>query len=79
MTRVPDLHDGSRAPSGVVTLTHGAGGRASRELVEAVFVDAFRNPVLERLETGDDDRHVVLLGERPVLFIAHHRADVTCC
>lgn len=35
-----------------VTLAHGAGGKATRTLVEAVFVDAFRNPVLEALEDG---------------------------
>jgi hydrogenase expression/formation protein HypE len=32
-----------------VTLAHGAGGKASRSLVEAVFLDAFRNPLLEQL------------------------------
>ncbi|PVZ11843.1 hydrogenase maturation carbamoyl dehydratase HypE [Actinomycetospora cinnamomea] len=35
-----------------ITLAHGAGGKATRTLVEAVFVDAFRNPVLEQLEDG---------------------------
>jgi hydrogenase expression/formation protein HypE len=35
-----------------VTLAHGAGGKASHTLIEAVFVDAFRNPVLEQLEDG---------------------------
>ncbi|WP_072811968.1 hydrogenase expression/formation protein HypE [Rhodococcus zopfii] len=33
----------------VVTLSHGAGGKASAALVDAVFVDAFRNPELEQL------------------------------
>jgi hydrogenase expression/formation protein HypE len=33
-----------------VTLAHGAGGRAMRTLVEALFVEAFRNPLLEPLE-----------------------------
>ncbi|MDX6286484.1 MAG: hydrogenase expression/formation protein HypE [Frankiales bacterium] len=36
----------------LVTLAHGAGGKASRTLIEAVFVDAFRNPTLEQLEDG---------------------------
>ena len=31
-------------------MSHGAGGKASRTLVEAVFLDAFRNPLLEPLE-----------------------------
>jgi hydrogenase expression/formation protein HypE len=33
-----------------ITMTHGAGGKASRTLVDAVFLEAFRNPLLERLE-----------------------------
>jgi hydrogenase expression/formation protein HypE len=33
-----------------ITLAHGAGGRASRNLVEALFLEAFRNPLLEPLE-----------------------------
>jgi hydrogenase expression/formation protein HypE len=33
-----------------LTLAHGAGGKASQTLIEAVFLDAFRNPVLEPLE-----------------------------
>jgi hydrogenase expression/formation protein HypE len=33
-----------------ITLAHGAGGKASRTLVDAVFVEAFRNPMLEALE-----------------------------
>ncbi len=33
-----------------ITMSHGAGGKASRTLVEAVFLDAFRNPQLEPLE-----------------------------
>ncbi|WP_285648582.1 hydrogenase expression/formation protein HypE [Actinomycetospora sp. NBRC 106375] len=35
-----------------VTLAHGAGGKATQTLIEAVFVEAFRNPVLEQLEDG---------------------------
>ncbi len=33
-----------------VTLAHGAGGKATRTLVEALFLEAFRNPLLEPLE-----------------------------
>jgi hydrogenase expression/formation protein HypE len=35
-----------------ITLAHGAGGKSTHTLVDAVFLDAFRNPVLERLEDG---------------------------
>jgi len=33
-----------------ITMAHGAGGKATHTLVEALFLDAFRNPQLERLE-----------------------------
>jgi len=33
-----------------ITMSHGAGGKASRTLTEAIFLDAFSNPVLEELE-----------------------------
>jgi hydrogenase expression/formation protein HypE len=33
-----------------ITMSHGAGGKATRTLVEAVFVDAFSNVLLEPLE-----------------------------
>ncbi len=32
-----------------VTATHGAGGKATQTLIEAVFVESFRNPTLEPL------------------------------
>lgn len=35
-----------------VTLAHGAGGKASAALVDAVFMEAFRNPLLEPLGDG---------------------------
>ena len=35
-----------------MTLAHGAGGKASAALVDAVFVEAFRNPHLESLGDG---------------------------
>jgi len=33
-----------------ITMSHGAGGKATHTLIEAVFLDAFRNPLLEPLE-----------------------------
>jgi hydrogenase expression/formation protein HypE len=33
-----------------VTLAHGAGGKAMRNLIEALFLETFRNPLLEPLE-----------------------------
>jgi hydrogenase expression/formation protein HypE len=33
-----------------ITMAHGAGGKATHTLIEALFLEAFRNPVLERLE-----------------------------
>src|SRR5919201_1205351 len=33
-----------------ITLAHGGGGRASRELIEGLFLDYLRNPLLEALE-----------------------------
>jgi hydrogenase expression/formation protein HypE len=35
-----------------VTLAHGAGGKAAAALVDAVFMEAFRNPALEQLGDG---------------------------
>lgn len=35
-----------------ITLAHGSGGKATQTLVEAVFLEAFRNPLLEPLEDG---------------------------
>jgi hydrogenase expression/formation protein HypE len=35
-----------------ITLAHGAGGKATHTLIEAVFLEAFGNPVLDRLEDG---------------------------
>ena len=31
-------------------MSHGAGGKATRTLVEAIFLEAFRNPLLEPME-----------------------------
>src|SRR6266705_1277272 len=33
-----------------ITMSHGAGGKATQTLIEAIFLDAFRNPFLEPLE-----------------------------
>ncbi|WP_276206320.1 hydrogenase expression/formation protein HypE [Thermoactinospora rubra] len=35
-----------------VTMAHGSGGKATQTLVEAVFLEAFHNPLLEPLEDG---------------------------
>jgi hydrogenase expression/formation protein HypE len=41
-----------RLTDDVVTLAHGAGGKASAALVDAVFLEAFRNTALEQLGDG---------------------------
>lgn len=46
----------------VVTLAHGAGGKSSAALVDAVFVEAFRNEELEQL--GDAAALTLPSGER---------------
>src|SRR5258706_13006496 len=33
-----------------ITMAHGAGGKATHTLIEAVFLEAFRNPLLAPLE-----------------------------
>jgi hydrogenase expression/formation protein HypE len=35
-----------------ITLAHGAGGKATHTLIEAIFLEAFRNPLLAPLEDG---------------------------
>ena len=47
-----------------ITMSHGAGGKATRTLVEAIFLDAFRNPLLEPLE---DAAGLSLSGVRAAL------------
>ncbi|WP_308250000.1 hydrogenase expression/formation protein HypE [Sphaerisporangium fuscum] len=42
----------ARVREELVTLAHGAGGKAGRTLIEAVFLEAFRNPLLEPLADG---------------------------
>lgn len=46
----------------VITMAHGAGGKSSAALVDAVFVEAFRNPTLEGL--GDASVLTLPSGER---------------
>ena len=47
-----------------ITLAHGAGGKATHNLIEAVFLDAFRNPLLEALE----DQAVITIGSQRLAF-----------
>jgi hydrogenase expression/formation protein HypE len=47
-----------------ITLAHGAGGKATQTLIEAVFLEHFRNPMLEPLE----DQAVCALGGARVAF-----------
>jgi hydrogenase expression/formation protein HypE len=47
-----------------ITLAHGSGGKATHDLVEAVFLEAFRNPLLEPLE----DQARPLVGGVPLAF-----------
>ena len=47
-----------------ITMSHGSGGKATRTLVEAVFLDAFSNPLLEPME---DAAQLHLNGARVAL------------
>jgi len=47
-----------------ITLAHGAGGKATHTLIDAIFLEAFRNPLLEALE----DQAVFALGGARVAF-----------
>jgi hydrogenase expression/formation protein HypE len=48
----------------LITLAHGAGGKATQSLIEAIFLDAFRNPLLEPLE----DAATVTAGNARLAF-----------
>jgi hydrogenase expression/formation protein HypE len=48
----------------LITLAHGAGGKASQSLIEAIFLDAFRNPLLEPLE----DAATLTVGDARLAF-----------
>jgi hydrogenase expression/formation protein HypE len=43
-------HRKARVREEHINLSHGAGGKATHTLIEAVFMEAFRNPLLEPLE-----------------------------
>ena len=47
-----------------ITMSHGAGGKATQTLIEAIFLGAFRNPLLEPLE---DSASLLLGGARVAL------------
>ena len=47
-----------------ITLAHGAGGKATHTLVDAIFLEAFRNPLLEPLE----DQAVLSVGDTRLAF-----------
>ena len=47
-----------------ITLAHGAGGKATHTLIDALFLEAFRNPVLEAME----DQAVLDVGGARVAF-----------
>jgi len=44
-----------------ITMSHGAGGKATHTLIEAVFLKAFRNPLLEPLEDAAE-LHIAVPG-----------------
>src|SRR5919199_986543 len=48
----------------LITLAHGAGGKATQSLIEAIFLEAFRNPLLEPLE----DAASVTAGDARLAF-----------
>ncbi|HYZ56685.1 MAG TPA: hydrogenase expression/formation protein HypE [Streptosporangiaceae bacterium] len=47
-----------------ITMSHGAGGKATHTLIEAIFLEAFRNPLLEPLE---DSASLLMNGSRVAL------------
>ena len=47
-----------------ITLAHGAGGRATHSLIEAMFLEGFRNPILEAME----DQAVLQVGDARLAF-----------
>ena len=47
-----------------ITLAHGSGGKATHTLVEAIFLDQFRNPLLEPLE----DQAILTAGGQRLAF-----------
>jgi hydrogenase expression/formation protein HypE len=47
-----------------ITLAHGAGGKATHSLIEAMFLESFRNPILEAME----DQAVLQVGNARLAF-----------
>src|SRR5260370_25809640 len=47
-----------------ITLAHGAGGKATHSLIEAMFLEGFRNPILEAME----DQAVLQVGDARLRF-----------
>jgi hydrogenase expression/formation protein HypE len=47
-----------------ITLAHGAGGKATQTLIEAMFLESFRNPLLETME----DQAVLHVGDARLAF-----------
>jgi len=47
-----------------ITMSHGAGGKATQSLIEAIFLEAFANPLLEPLEDGAS----LLVGDSRLAF-----------
>ena len=47
-----------------ITLSHGAGGKATHNLIDAIFLDAFRNPELERMS----DAASLVVGDTRLAF-----------
>ena len=47
-----------------ITMSHGAGGKATQTLINALFLEAFRNPLLEPLE----DQAVFTVGDKRLAF-----------
>lgn len=47
-----------------ITLAHGSGGKATHTLIEAIFLDRFRNPLLEPLE----DQAILTAGTQRLAF-----------
>ncbi|MGI8332340.1 hydrogenase expression/formation protein HypE [Actinomadura scrupuli] len=54
----------ARVTDELITMAHGAGGKATHTLIEAVFLEAFRNPLLEPL----DDQAVFAVGSPRLAF-----------
>jgi len=63
----------------VVTLAHGAGGKASAALVDAVFLEAFRNEALEQYvaAVGGQLEITVRTGSRKLALVGPTKATPT--